>query len=116
MKIRFFCCIFFLFGFFTSHAQQLIRFSGKVTGANAAPLPGSSVYLLNTNRGTISDANGDFELKNINPGNYVMQVSSVGYATVTLPVVLNSSSKQELTIQLKEASTELDAVVVSAQK
>jgi iron complex outermembrane receptor protein len=116
MKVRFFCCIFFLFGFFASHAQQLIRFSGKITGADAAPLPGASVYLLNTNRGTISDANGNFEFKNVNPGSYVMQVSSVGYASVTLPVVLNNSSKQELTIQLKEASTELDAVLVSAQK
>lgn len=114
-KIRFFCCLFFLVAFFSSYAQQSIRFSGKVIGADAVPLAGSSVYLLNTNRGTVSDASGNFELKNINPGSYVVQVSSVGYATVTLPVILNGS-KQELTIQLKEVSTELDAVVVSAQK
>lgn len=116
MKVRFFCCLFFLFAFVGSHAQQLIRFSGKVTGVDASPLAGSSVYLLNTNHGTVSDANGKFELRNIIAGHYVLQVSSVGYATVTLPVVLDGSTKNELTIQLKETTTQLDAVVVSAQK
>ena len=44
--------------------------SGKITGDNARPVPDAFIYLLNTNISTLSDADGNFSLKNISAGTY----------------------------------------------
>lgn len=97
-------------------AQKLYTFSGKVTNEASTPLPGTSVYLLNTNRGTVSDEQGSFELKNLPPGKYTVQFSAIGYATTDLDISLGGTSAESTNIKLANASTQLDAVLVSAQK
>ena len=116
MKMRLLSCVSMILSFFISSGQQLFTLSGKITNTSSVPLPGTSVYLLNTNRGTLSDEQGNFELKNLLPGKYTVQFSSVGYATTDLEITLNKNSNTPVTIQLIEASKQLDAVFVNAQK
>lgn len=88
---------------------------GKVTSSKDEPLSGVTVHLLNTNSGTTTDEQGSFELKDVNPGSYHIQVSAVGFATVeqTIAVTLEGVS---LNLQLSETATQLEDVVVTAQK
>ena len=51
MKIKLLFCLLMVFCFFSVPGQQLYTFSGKITNAGTVPLAGTSVYLLNTNRG-----------------------------------------------------------------
>ncbi len=111
----------FLFTWLTSfgymaQSQQLLHFSGRVTNSQSAPIPAASLHLLNTNSGTVSDEQGNFIFKNLIAGKYRIQVSAIGYATVNLDVTLQNSSDRPVTIQLADASHQLDAVVVTAQK
>jgi iron complex outermembrane recepter protein len=101
---------------FSAGAQQLISFSGKIINARSAPVAGSSIYLLNSNRGAVSDDQGNFNIKELVAGKYTVQVSAIGYATIDLDLVLADAAGKPLTIQLTEASIQLDAVLVSAQK
>ncbi|MBC9909379.1 TonB-dependent receptor [Chitinophaga varians] len=45
----------------------------------AQPLPGASVQLENTPKGTATDAKGYYELKDVPPGKYALLVSYIGY-------------------------------------
>ena len=102
--------------FYTCSAQQLFTLAGKVSDKSSVPIAGASIYLFNTNRGTVSDNQGNFILKNLLPGKYTIQFSAVGYATVNLDFSTEAISKELLNIQLTDALIQLDAVVVSAEK
>jgi len=90
--------------------------SGKVTGANDQPIPGVTVYVLNTNVGAATDANGAFVLGSLPPGTYKVQISAIGYATQERTITFGDSASEALTIALQESATKLDAVVVTADK
>ncbi|MFI5129458.1 MAG: TonB-dependent receptor [Chitinophagales bacterium] len=95
---------------------QSVTLSGKITNARSLPVPGASIYLLNGNEGTVTDEQGNFSLKNLLSGNYVLQVSAVGYVTIYKDIMAKEGSIGSLNIQLMDAGLQLDAVVVSAQK
>ncbi|HET6993914.1 MAG TPA: TonB-dependent receptor [Chitinophagaceae bacterium] len=100
----------------TIQGQSTTRLSGKVTNARSTPVAGSTVYLLNTNSGTVSDDQGNFSFGNLPAGEYILQVSSIGYATVYKDVIIKGGETESLAIQLPEAGLQLDAVWVNAQK
>ncbi|MBB6001681.1 iron complex outermembrane receptor protein [Arcicella rosea] len=61
-----------------SYAQYTI--SGKILDAESnKPLAGANVVLVNAVRGTQSNAQGFFTLKNVKKGTYTLKVSYVGY-------------------------------------
>src|SRR5262245_27299207 len=100
----------------SAKSQQTGKLSGKITNTRSAPVPASTVYLLNTNSGTISDEQGNVSLTNLPAGKYILQVSSVGYTTQYMDVVVGSSANESLNIQLADAGKQLDGVLVTAQK
>lgn len=51
-------------------------------------LPYITIALKGTTIGTVTDATGHYFLKNLPEGNFMMEVSSVGYKTVTRSVTL----------------------------
>ena len=116
MKIKLPFCSLLVICLFSASAQQLYTFSGKINDANSSPLAGASVYLLNTNRGTATDDQGSFSFKNLAPGNYIMQVSAIGYAVANVNVTLGNGKADSIDIKLADAAIQLDAVLVSAQK
>jgi hypothetical protein len=95
---------------------QTIR--GTVTdGVTGFPLIGANVILLNSNPlvGTITDANGDFELPDIPLGRQNLDISYVGYHHKIIPSILLTSGKEVvLQISLEEKAIEMDEVVVKA--
>lgn len=96
-------------------AQRTTKFTGKITDSRSVPVAAASIYLLNTNRGAVSDDQGNFLIDNIAVGSYRAQVSAIGYATLDMPVEIRDNSSA-LTIKLVEAGKELNAVLVSAEK
>ncbi|MCD0487482.1 TonB-dependent receptor [Pedobacter sp. MC2016-14] len=51
--------------------------SGKVTDEHGKPVSGASVLLKELSRGTMTDDNGKYELKSLQPGEYTLVVSSI---------------------------------------
>ena len=92
--------------------QSANSISGIVTDStDNSPVPGCSVFINGSSRGTITDAKGVFVLAHIPPGNYDLVVSAIGYETY----ILNFSDNRlpmDLKISLKQRASELSAVTV----
>ncbi|MGK2861395.1 MAG: SusC/RagA family TonB-linked outer membrane protein [Chitinophagaceae bacterium] len=86
-----------------------LNVSGTVTDANAKPVLGASVKLLNSVVGTSTDANGKFSLIVPAEGG-ILEISFIGLKTQTVPV---SSSVSDLLIKMDEDVGNLDEVIVT---
>lgn len=96
----------------SAFAQDKNRIAGtifhKVTGQ---PVSNASVFINGTSKGTVSRADGGFELTGINKGSFELVVSSVGFQTLvfqlssdTLPLVME--------LRLQPRLQELESVTV----
>ncbi|MEN7547212.1 SusC/RagA family TonB-linked outer membrane protein [Rapidithrix thailandica] len=88
---------------------QGISLSGIVTDPTGMSLPGVSVVIKGTSKGTITDMEGKYTLQ-LNSENDVLIFSYVGFETMEVPV----KGKSELSIVLNEETQELSEVVVTA--
>ena len=60
------------------------RVKGKITDENGLPLPGATIMLLDMeNIGAITDVNGRFTLLDVPEGSHDLQVSYIGYNTIS---------------------------------
>ncbi len=104
--------------FATDLMTQTIR--GTVVDAiTGFPLIGANIILLESNPmvGTVTDLDGNFELRNIPVGRQNLRVSYVGYHETILPNLLLTSGKQMVVnVRLEENAQELDEVVVKSGK
>lgn len=82
--------------------------SGKVTDAQKQPLPGVSIMVKGTKRGTISNENGDFQIK-ASEGE-IIQFFFTGYMPYLLTVDKNASYQ----VILQEDEKKLSEVLVTA--
>ncbi len=91
---------------------------GTITDkASQAPLIGVNVILIGSDpiKGTITDFNGEFLLKDIPIGRQSLQISFIGYESQTLNNLLLKSAKElEINISLSEKLSELKEVVIKS--
>ncbi|HMG90925.1 MAG TPA: TonB-dependent receptor [Chryseolinea sp.] len=108
--------IFFLLASIT-HAlgQNGGSLSGKITDAQSQPVASVTVRLINSSYGAATDESGSYTISEIPSGNYTLQVTALGYASQRRDITIGSEAIT-LDIQIEESSTQLDAVIVTAQK
>lgn len=99
----------------TAIGQNTSSLSGKVVDIEGEAILGTTVHFLNTNIGAATLTDGNFTITDIPYGNYRLQISAIGYATIEQQIVIDQPS-QQLNITLLEATVKLEAVVVTAQK
>lgn len=99
----------------TAWAQERTTLTGKISDTNLNPIPGASVRLLNSTFGAATNEAGEFSIPDIIEASYTVEVSAVGYATVSKDVDLRNSG-EPLIIQMVESVRQLDAIVVTAEK
>ncbi len=91
---------------------------GNVRDAdNGEPLNGATAYLLKTNPpiGTTTNESGNYIIEKLPVGRYQLQVSHLGYETLTITEVLVASGRETvLNIQLRERADSLQAIIVKA--
>ncbi|MCF2507075.1 SusC/RagA family TonB-linked outer membrane protein [Dyadobacter sp. CY107] len=89
-----------------SFAQDL-NIKGKVQ-SDDGNLPGASILIKGTSRGSTTDANGEFTISA--PSGATLVVSFIGYKTLELPV----GNKTTLDITLEQDATQFSEIVVTA--
>ena len=104
--------IFFLF-LFTSILvnAQTFTLKGKVVDENNESLPGATILVKEAKKGTSTDFDGAFSL-NLQKGKYTIQISFIGYKTVSKEISIIKNDEIEFT--LLSNLTVLEEVLVSA--
>lgn len=102
------CCLTIIS--FTVNAQRVL--TGNVKNAKGLALARVNVSVLDYKINTITDSNGNFELKNAPQGSIILSFSAIGYATTTIAVNNNES----INLILENAAVNLGEVIISAQK
>ncbi|MEI7830755.1 MAG: SusC/RagA family TonB-linked outer membrane protein [Prolixibacteraceae bacterium] len=87
-------------------SQQTLSVSGKVTDSSSLPLPGVTVVVKGTVKGTITGNDGLFSISNI-PNNTILVFSFVGMKPQEIAV----SGKSKINVVMEEESIGLDEVV-----
>jgi TonB-linked SusC/RagA family outer membrane protein len=90
---------------FVAFAQES-QISGKISDSAGDGLPGASILIKGTNKGTTTDANGNFKLAS--PANATLLISSIGY----LNQEVNVGGKSVINLSLETDTKALDEVVV----
>jgi iron complex outermembrane recepter protein len=101
---------------FSGFSQDVVAIEGKITDKKFNPISFATVYLLNTNLSVFSDTSGNFIIKNIPVGEYNIAISAIGYATINDKLHVIKADNKVFHFQLADATKQLDAVIVSAEK
>ncbi len=88
-------------------ARQILDVRGKITDNKGEPLPGAAVRVKGTNIGAITDVNGNFYLRSLDPQS-VLVISYTGFVTQEIAV----NGRRELTVSMVEDSQRLNELVV----
>ncbi len=106
-RILFLCCVLLPF---VAGAQYTIN--GQVTdGSKGEKIAGAVVYLTDLKTGTVTDTAGQFEISNLPEGNFVCQVSFIGYNTQVKKV--NVPADTPIVFSLQVSHKEIEEIVVT---
>jgi len=95
-------------------AQETGRVTGKVTDAESGDtLPGVNVQLVEIQRGAATNAEGVFRLTGIEPGDYTLRATFVGYQAFETQVTVRAGETTTVNPQLESGAVGLDEVVVT---
>ena len=79
-------------------------------------LPYATVLIVETGKGTVTDAEGYFRLKDIAPGTYTIKVQTIGYGTQTKKITVSDDFTVDVHFLMEEETILTDEVVVSANR
>ncbi|MCG8389735.1 MAG: TonB-dependent receptor [Cytophagales bacterium] len=99
--------------FFSLQAQT--QLTGYITDESGQPLPGASVRLINTPKGSISDIDGKYSISNLKVGKYFVEVSFVGFDNMQKEVQL-IDQETRADFKLVQAAEQLSEIIVTANR
>ena len=116
MYIIKFCLLILSYLFATVSVAQKGFIEGYVTDADSkVPVHGASIN-ISGNSGDNTDMFGKFIIPAVNPGQYEIIVSHIGFHTEVVPVEVKSNLYSKITINLKKASLDLSEVTIKSKK
>jgi len=113
MKYRIFVSLMFLFcTCISAFSAGLVK--GRVFNIkNNEPVPFATIQIFETTKGTVADAEGNFNLDNIEPGFYKLKISAVGYKTYfSESFRLTKATGATILVPLEEENINIEEVVV----
>lgn len=111
----------FLCSLLDVYAQKPVL-HGLLKSNDGEALPGATVVLLNESDSTmhsftISDFEGKFRLKNVSKGDYVLQITFVGFASIKKGISISDATSYELgTIAMTPQDEILGDVTIEAER
>ncbi|MBN2774199.1 MAG: TonB-dependent receptor [Prolixibacteraceae bacterium] len=88
---------------------------GHISDEKGLPMVGATIIIDQTTTGTITDANGNYELIGAPVGKLKVKLSFVGYIEEVREVTVKKGEVVELNVKMQESSVELSDVVAYGQ-
>ncbi len=102
--------------------QLVAQFSltGKVVNSNSEPISFANITLLNTKtksiyKGSITEDDGTFIIKNISPNNYELRISFIGYREVIKTLKIDKTLNLKNILLVEDPET-LNEIEITAKK
>lgn len=113
--MRFSCLIFiFIIPILLSAQTGVLNGTVKDVTSND-PIIGANIILLGADKGTSTDLDGAYRLESIPPGIYNIQVSYLGYETITQSEIeIQGIKPTNINFSMVESSKQLEEIVVKA--
>ncbi|OGU66721.1 MAG: hypothetical protein A2499_15310 [Stygiobacter sp. RIFOXYC12_FULL_38_8] len=94
------------------------KIRGKVVDLQTGEaLIGANVYVVGTQSGANTDANGEYQIQNLEAGVYTLKAAYVGYQTITLSGVrVNADLTSYVNFELPSEDIQVGTVEIVAQK
>lgn len=89
---------------------------GVIRDTGGRVVPGATIRVLGTTRGGITKTNGEFLVKNINPGAYSVRATAVGYDTASQNVVLSADQTNVVNFAVTPADVRMQTIEVAADR
>jgi len=107
-----------LFSFSVVYAANTGKISGQVTDKETGePLIGANVIVLETDLGAATDVSGRFNILQVPPGQYSLQVNYIGYRQVTIREVrVRPDLTTQVDINLPSEALQSEAVEIIAER
>ena len=110
-KSKCFLALFFLLFVSLSAFSQSI--SGTVTDAETGdPLLGVTIILKNTNKGVVTDFDGNYTINNVEPGDYTIDLSYIGYGRISQTITVGGDDAT-YDFAMTFSASKLDELVVT---
>ena len=109
-------CISFLVFTFTLSSFVLSQ-TGNISGvvsSDGQELPGANVILEGTSYGAAANVEGEYDVSGVQPGEYTVTVTYVGYNALSQIALVSSGVTTELDFQLTLAPVAMNEVIVTA--
>jgi len=113
MKKLFLICL--LFAVTTMFSQNKGSVKGKVLDIemNNEPLLFAHIHIKGSDINTETNFHGNFEINNIDNGDYTLVISYIGYETVELPITIKNNTVTKINKGLKAKTISLDASLLN---
>ncbi|NJD20397.1 MAG: SusC/RagA family TonB-linked outer membrane protein, partial [Gemmatimonadetes bacterium] len=95
-------------------AQQTGIVTGRVTDARSgAAVPSAQVFIVDTQLGTLTDAEGNYRIANVGAGQRQVRVINIGYRSETVTVSVAAGQPARADFQLAVSAIALDEIIVT---
>lgn len=88
---------------------------GKVTTTDGTPAANVAVTIAGTKKTVLTEEDGSFVFNNIQPGEYTIEATLVGFAPVTQKVTVDKRKTTSITVQLTASEKQLEDVTVTSR-
>lgn len=100
----------------TAWSQERASIKGQITLNDHQAPENISVTLKGTRFGTITDSKGNYKIKNIKPGSYILKISAIGYTTKELKIHLVQGQENLQNCTIESNSEALTEVIINNRK
>lgn len=83
------------------HEQKFSSIYGKVKSVDGEAIPGANITLTGTRLGAASDPLGNFIIKEVPPGKYILNVAMLGFNPYQQSIVVEKNKHQKLVITIE---------------
>jgi len=98
-------------------AQPAGKISGVVADAETnKPLSGANVWVTKTLLGASTDENGEFVIRRVPPGDYLLRISFIGYRTEQIRVQVQRDSTSQIQIALQPSAVQSETIIVTGSR
>jgi TonB-linked SusC/RagA family outer membrane protein len=94
-------------------AQQGGIVEGTVTDADGRPVGGAQVSIVDSQRGTITNAQGTYRITGVQAGTREVRAQRIGYRTATQTVSVTAGETVALNFTMQQAVVDVDEVIVT---